>query len=201
MTLMPVTRIALSVDWSTNSGASAWIGARRRCADRAALVDRLADDVEDAAERLRADRHADLRAGVGHVLAAGQALGRVHRDGADGVLAEMLRDFEHEAVAVVVGLERGQDRRQLRLSNVTSTTAPMTWLMRPTLLVVAVRGRARGCLGAAACGLASRRSGLRLPSSFLASNCLERFGARDDFDQFGGDRGLAGAVILDRQLA
>ena len=27
MTLMPVTRIAASVDWSTNSGASAWIGA------------------------------------------------------------------------------------------------------------------------------------------------------------------------------
>src|SRR3546814_20776246 len=26
MTLMPVTRIELSVDWSTNSGAAAWIG-------------------------------------------------------------------------------------------------------------------------------------------------------------------------------
>ena len=56
---------------------------------------------------------ADLRAGVGHLLAAGQALGRVHRDRADGVLAEMLGDLEDEAVAVVVGLERGQDRRQL----------------------------------------------------------------------------------------
>ena len=32
--------------------------------DRAALVDRLADHVEDTAERLGADRHADLRAGV-----------------------------------------------------------------------------------------------------------------------------------------
>ena len=32
---------------------------------------------------------------------------------ADGVLAEMLGDFEHEAVAVVRRLERVQDRRQV----------------------------------------------------------------------------------------
>ena len=94
-------------------GASAWIGCRHVAADRAALVDRLTDDVHDAAERLRTDRHADLRAGRVDRLAAGQAVGRVHRDGADDVLAEVLRDFEDEAVAVVVGLERGQDRRQL----------------------------------------------------------------------------------------
>ena len=56
MTLMPVTRIELSVDWSTNSGAAAWIGEVMLGIDRAALVDRLADHVEDAAERLRADR-------------------------------------------------------------------------------------------------------------------------------------------------
>ena len=82
-------------------------------ADRAALVDRLADDVHDAAERLGADGHADLRAGGVHRLAAGQAVGRVHGDGADDVLAEVLGDFEDQAVAVIVGLERGQDRRQL----------------------------------------------------------------------------------------
>ena len=29
MTLIPVTRIAASVDWSTNGGASAWIGGER----------------------------------------------------------------------------------------------------------------------------------------------------------------------------
>src|SRR3546814_13041187 len=67
----------------------------------------------DAAERLGADGDADLRTGVGHRLAAGEAVGRVHRDGADGVFAEMLGDLEDEAVAVIVGLERGQDRRQL----------------------------------------------------------------------------------------
>ena len=37
----------------------------------------------------------------------------VHGDGAHGVLAEMLGDFEHQAVAVIVGLERVQDFRQV----------------------------------------------------------------------------------------
>ena len=81
--------------------------------DRAGLVDRLADDVHDAAERLLADRHRDRLAGVGDLLAAHQAFGGVHGDGAHRVLAEMLGDFEHQAVAVVVGLQRVQDRRQV----------------------------------------------------------------------------------------
>ena len=81
--------------------------------DGPALVDRLADHVEDAAERLGADRHGDRGAGVGHFLAAHQAVGRVHRDRADGLLAEMLRHFEHQPVALVGQLQRVQDRRQL----------------------------------------------------------------------------------------
>jgi hypothetical protein len=90
---------------------------RRRLgvADRAALVDRLADHVHDAAERLGADRHADLRAGVDHFLAAGEAVGRVHRNRAYGALAQVLRDLEHQPVAVIVGLERGKDLRQLAI--------------------------------------------------------------------------------------
>ena len=80
--------------------------------DRAGFVHRLADDVHDAAEGLLADRHRDRLAGVGDFLVADEALGGVHRHGADGVLAEMLGDLEDEPVAVVVGLERVQDRRQ-----------------------------------------------------------------------------------------
>ena len=81
--------------------------------DRPSLVDRLAHHVHDAAQGLLADRHGDRLAGVDHLLAAHQAFGRVHGDGAHGVLAEMLGDFEHEPVAVIVGLERVQDLRQL----------------------------------------------------------------------------------------
>src|SRR5690606_21567549 len=69
--------------------------------DRALLVDRLADDVEDAAERAVADRDLDRLAGVGDLLAADEAFGRVHGDRADGRLAEVLGDLEHEALAVV----------------------------------------------------------------------------------------------------
>ncbi len=46
-------------------------------------------------------------------LAAGEAVGRIHRDRADDILAEVLGDFEDQAVAAIVGLERGEDRRQL----------------------------------------------------------------------------------------
>ena len=49
------------------------------------------------------------------LLAAHEAFGRVHRDGAHGRFAEMLRDFEHQAVALVLGLERVEDRGQLPL--------------------------------------------------------------------------------------
>ena len=80
--------------------------------DRAGLVDRLADDVHDAAQALVADRNRDRGAGVGDRLAADQAFGRVHGDGADRVLAEMLGDLEDEAVAEVGRLERVQDLGQ-----------------------------------------------------------------------------------------
>ena len=52
-------------------------------------------------------------AGVGDLLAADEAFGGVHGDGADGGLAEVLGDLEDEAHAVVVGLERVQDLGQV----------------------------------------------------------------------------------------
>ena len=80
--------------------------------DRAALVDRLADDVEDAPQGLGTDRHRDRLAGIDHLGAAHQPVGRVHRDRAHGVLAEMLRHFEHQRAAAVIDVQRVQDRRQ-----------------------------------------------------------------------------------------
>ena len=88
-----------------------------RRVERRAFVDRLADDVDQAAERFRADRHGDWLAGVADLHPAHQALGRVHRDAAHGVFAEMLRDFEHEVALAIaerrVGdAQRVEDRRQ-----------------------------------------------------------------------------------------
>ena len=79
------------------------------------LVHGLADHVHDAAKRLFADRHGDRLAGVDHFLAAHQAFGGVHGDGAHGVLAEMLSHLEHEARAMIVGLQRVQDLRQVTI--------------------------------------------------------------------------------------
>ncbi len=79
---------------------------------RAGFVDRLADDVHDAPERARADRHGDRPAGVLHLLAAHQTLGNVHRDAAHGVFAQMLRDFQNQARALVVGFQRVENGRQ-----------------------------------------------------------------------------------------
>ena len=110
---MPVTRICASDACSVKLGASWWMARRVAVTDRAGFVHRLADDVHDAAQRLVADRHRDRLAGIGHCGAANQAFGRVHGDGAHGVLAEVLGDFEHQPVAVVVGLERVEDRRQV----------------------------------------------------------------------------------------
>ena len=81
--------------------------------DGTGFVDRLADDVEDAAERLGADRHGDRLAGIADVLAADEALGGVHGDAAHGVLTEVLSHFQHHAGAVVGGLQRVQDLRQV----------------------------------------------------------------------------------------
>ena len=56
-----------------------------------------------------------------HRVAAGQALGGVHGDGAHGVLAQVLGDLEHQAEGLagalvgVGGLQRVEDRRQVAL--------------------------------------------------------------------------------------
>src|SRR5690606_28710352 len=73
--------------------------------NRTFFVDRLTDDVDDAAEHLRADRNRDRSARVDDSLTTNQTFGRVHSDGADDVLAEVLRNLEHKAVALVLGLE------------------------------------------------------------------------------------------------
>ena len=90
-TLMPVSKISTFGERSSNG--------RRVAVDRPALgaaggallpVDRVAEHVPEPAERHVADGHRDRRARVDHVGAAREAVGRVHRDGADAVVAEML---------------------------------------------------------------------------------------------------------------
>ncbi len=70
--------------------------------DRAHFVNRLADDVDDAAEGLGADRGADLLAHVGYHLAALEAVGGVHGDSTDRVFAQVLCYFKHQVVLTLV---------------------------------------------------------------------------------------------------
>ena len=128
-----------------------------RVGDRALAVDRLAEQVEDAAQALLAHRHRDRRAGVGRLHAAHQAVGRGHRDAAHDVVADVQRDLDREVDAArrVLDQDRVVDRRQLRPgSNSTSTVGPITCTTLP-LRPSTARAVACACL-------------------------LQRFGAADD---------------------
>ena len=81
--------------------------------ERACFINRLADHVHDAAQRFRTDRNHDGRARIKNFLAAHQAFGRVHGNGAHRAFAQMLRHFEHQAVAAIGGFQRVQDLRQV----------------------------------------------------------------------------------------
>ena len=70
------------------------LGAGRR---ERRFVDRLAEDIEQPSEDLRADRHGDRAAGVEDRGAAGQPVGRVQRDRAGDPFAEELRHLERQA--------------------------------------------------------------------------------------------------------
>ncbi len=87
--------------------------APRGRSDRTQFVHRLADDIDDAAKTLLADGNRDRALGVGDLLAADEAFGNVHRDAAHRIFAEMLRHFEDQAVAMVVGFEGVEDLRQM----------------------------------------------------------------------------------------
>ena len=64
--------------------------------DRAAFVDGVSRDVEDAAHHPFADRHRNRSARVGHRGAALEALGPGHGDRANPAVPEVLLDFERE---------------------------------------------------------------------------------------------------------
>ena len=81
--------------------------------DVAAAVYRFADNVNDAPEQIRSDRHLNRRAGIHHVLTADQTVGTVHGNTADNVFAQMLRDFQHQILSVVFTTQSRQNCRQI----------------------------------------------------------------------------------------
>src|SRR5262249_20393009 len=84
-TFRPVSKISTVGESSSKAGGSRWIALRCVLA-----VDGVADHVPDAAERLVADRYGDRPPGVDDLHPAGEPVGRVHRDGADAIVSEVL---------------------------------------------------------------------------------------------------------------
>ena len=70
--------------------------------NRTALINRLTDNIHDTAESFRAHRHCDRCLKVSNSLTANKTFSRVHRNGADCVLSQMLSDFENQSVALVI---------------------------------------------------------------------------------------------------
>ena len=114
MTLMPVSNIFSSVDCCLER--------RRGAVNRPALlrlhrtvrkVDRLAEHVQHAAERLGADRHRDRLAEIDRLHAALHAVGRLHRDRAHAVLAEVLLDFGDDVERLAARLRRRDDAQRV----------------------------------------------------------------------------------------
>ena len=101
------------------------VGERRRgTVDRVAAiafhgalaVDRLADDVEEPAERRLADRHGDRPAGGDRLHPAAQAVGRGHRDRAHPVVSEVLLHLgDHFAAVLALDDERVVDLGEVAL--------------------------------------------------------------------------------------
>ncbi len=116
MTLMPVSKISVLVVRSVSGGSIAVDRPVGVGMHRAAAVDRIAEQIEHAAERRLADRHRDGRAGIDALLAADHAVGAAQGDAADAAAAEMLLHLagQIEIHALVVGfdLHGVVDRRQ-----------------------------------------------------------------------------------------
>jgi peptide chain release factor 1 len=71
--------------------------------------------VEHVALDAVADRHRDRVPGVGHLDAADQSVGRLHRDGADQVVAEVLGDLQRQGLRELLVRDVGvQSVEQLR---------------------------------------------------------------------------------------
>src|SRR5262249_52682873 len=94
---------------------------RRRLVDRAplivrngtGLIDGIADHVDDAPQRAVTDGHRDGLARVRDLLTAHEAFARIHGDGAYRRLAEMLGHLEHQAMVLILRLERVENGRQM----------------------------------------------------------------------------------------
>ena len=120
MTLIPVSNICSSVDWSSSVGRRpmdwpSFLGLNRPVRK----VDRLAEDVEHATQHFRADRHRNRRAQVDRGHAALHTVGRLHRNGTHSAFAQMLLnlgdDVDVDGALIGLDMQRVVDGGQMPL--------------------------------------------------------------------------------------
>ena len=181
---MPVSNISVFASSWSNGGGSRWIGQRSLIVEFGRLdVERLAQRVEDVAQGDVADRHRDRAAGVDDLGAAHQAVGRLQRDGAHHVVADVLRDLEGERLGQLAELDLGGER----LVELRDVVAPELDVDdRADDPDDAAAGRRRLVL----LRLLPRTDG----GHQFTPCCRESVGAADDLADFLGDLGLASLV-------
>ena len=196
MTLMPVSNIFSSVDCSSSDGACA--------VDRPVLLGVDRPIRSRPARRARSCTRPSVAGPTGTEIgapvsidrhAAPHAVGRLHRDRAHAVLAEMLLDLGDDVDASAASARLGDDadgvvdRGQCPPANSTSTTGPMTWTTLPIFCAVAV--------AVAICSLVSVSRARVLTAAALCYSAR----ARHDLDDLARDRRLTDLVHVERQLS
>ena len=182
---MPVQNVSvLDSSWS-KGGGSRWIDQRSLMSSSVSVdVQRLAEGVEHVALGDVADRHGDRRAGVGHLGAAHQTVGRLQGDGAHHVVADVLGDLEGQRLGELTELDLDGQRVEERGNRVAAE-----------LHVDHGADHADDAAGGRARRRGRRCLRRRVSSSlFVTPCCGERVGAADDLADFLGDLGLASLV-------
>ena len=86
--------------------------------DFTGFVDRTAQHVHDAAQGAGADGHRDRGAGAGDLHATAQAVAGAQGDGAHHAVAQLLLNFERQALLGERGTLVGQGERFINLGHV-----------------------------------------------------------------------------------
>ena len=187
-------------------------------------VDWLAEHVQHAAEGGGTDRHRNRRAGVGRGHAALHAVGRLHRDRAHTVLAQVLLDLDDDVHRVPLSAISDAHRvvdggevvlRKLHVHHGANHPDDLADVLLARCsshsLLRSLAGLGAGRLRAPIHPRSARirfpsltqplsSPGLRIPSArTLLNRGLHRLRARDDLDDLARDRGLPHLVHVERQ--
>ena len=92
--------------------------------DRATLIDRLTNHVEDTTKGLTANGNTNGRLGVGDRLTTHEAISTVHGNGPHGAITKVLRHLEDQTLCAALHFEGRLDGREVTLREVHINDGP-----------------------------------------------------------------------------